>query len=68
MYHTCCYLFCYLTGNAASFAGSAIALQGLLSRAHIHNPSWEDEGKELDLICLELVFMTLFVMSFLFKQ
>ena len=56
--------FCYLTGNAVSSAGSAITLQTLLSWAGDHNPSWENEGKELDLIYLEPVFTTVFVPSF----
>lgn len=61
------FLLFYLTGNAVSSAGSTITLQTLLSWAGDHNPSWENEGKELDLIYLEPVFWTVFVLSFPFK-
>lgn len=60
-------LFCYLTGNAVSSASSAITLQTFLPRAGDHNPPWETEGKELDLVNLKLGFTTVFIWSFLFK-
>lgn len=60
-------LFCYLTGNAVLSASSAVTLQTFLPRAGDHNPSWENEGKELDLINAKPGFTTVFVWSFLFK-
>lgn len=60
-------LFRYLTGNAVSSASSAVTLQTFLPRTGDHNPSWENEGKELHFVNSKPGFTRVFVWSFLFK-